>query len=66
MPCGVFRCISVDFGVFRCILVFTLTLQVYRYPGTTFQSEILGITTLHNITRVTISPLNVAVLAVLM
>ena len=26
MPCGVFRCISVDFGVFRCISVFTLTL----------------------------------------
>ena len=25
MPCGVFRCISVDFGVFRCISVFTLT-----------------------------------------
>ena len=21
MPCGVFRCISVDFGVFRCISV---------------------------------------------
>ena len=27
MPCGVFRCISVDFGVFRCISVFTLTRQ---------------------------------------
>ena len=26
MPCGVFRCISVDFGVFRCISVFTLSL----------------------------------------
>ena len=25
MPCGVCRCISVDFGVFRCISVFTLT-----------------------------------------
>ena len=30
MPCGVFRCISVDFGVFRCISVFTLTLY-YAY-----------------------------------
>ena len=28
MPCGVFRCISVDFGVFRCISVFTLTAEV--------------------------------------
>ena len=25
MHCGVFQCISVGFGVFRCISVFTLT-----------------------------------------
>ena len=32
MPCGVFRCISVDFGVFRCISVFTLTEAYHTLP----------------------------------
>ena len=31
MPCGVFRCNSVDFGVFRCISVFTLTPRTEHY-----------------------------------
>ena len=35
MPCGVFRCISVDFGVFRCISVFTLTRLRLFFPGST-------------------------------